>query len=132
MCCLYELNCSDIDPNCNTCTSRTVCNSCNHPYFLITYSNLTSQCVQCSDFFSSCLTCTSTACLTCYTPYVLSGSNCIILHCQNWTSTTTLITCNVCNSGYFIMNNSCILCSDQVHGCSQCNTSAGVVACTAC
>ena len=138
MCCLDVFYCSDIDPNCTNCSSRTICTDCDPGYYPYTYPNLTSRCLQCRDTLSCCLTCSSpTVCLTCDPPYVLSGTECSIQHCLNWTNNSpTRITCDACKSGYFIEDNSCLTCSQYVFGCSECYSSGGpgsiAVTCTVC
>ena len=47
MCAMEMFNCLAIDPQCSTCTSRSLCSACIAPYLLQVYPNVTSQCLLC-------------------------------------------------------------------------------------
>ena len=135
MCWLDLFNCSEIDPNCLNCTSETTCTVCTAPLIPYIRPNQTLQCFPCRDTMSGCTFClNSSFCTACDPPYLLSADRCAIPHCLTQTDLTPyLIACTVCNPGYTLLNNSCILvCTQHIIGCSSCVMILNVVTCTAC
>ena len=131
-CCLEYYNCSNISPQCLSCTSRTICGTCATLYYVELFSNITSQCTLCRNTISCCQECTNaTMCTICDSPYIIQGGICAIPNCQTpQINNSSSITCTA--SQYVLINNTCNLCSNYVVNCVSCINNATVITCTLC
>lgn len=113
---------------CSTCTSATVCQSCNNTYYLYN-SGCVTTCPAgtfasinvCSNCTSNCATCASLAsnCTSCVTSYTLEGNVCKV-NCSTGipVSTTNGLVCTACT-------NNCSTCSVTLSNCTSCLVSSG-------
>lgn len=132
---------------CQVCVNSTVCTTCNGTYYLYSFYNGMTGCVQncptayatptlidgtgkCSPCPSNCQACIdSNTCTQCTTsPYIIYNGQCIpsnCLNCQVCDFSSNI--CNTCNAGYYLYGQSCYqYCPDGYYG----DNSTGI--CTIC
>lgn len=109
--CVCGSDCTDCVTNstdqlCSTCTFEPFSCSWCLPGYLI---NLNGTCSPCNLTFTACTTCTTTACMECASPFVLTPSGC---------------QCNNTNDMYLSMNGlTCLICADAIPNCTVCTNS---------
>ncbi|KAM3143777.1 hypothetical protein pb186bvf_004053 [Paramecium bursaria] len=124
--------------NCSKCTSPNLCTTCN-----TSYNVYQGQCIQqcpngyfgqngsCTNCDSTCQSCNSQGCLTCFSPLVLQGTLCLELCssdcdvCENSICTSCLSQIlfdgdclSQCPIGYYQDQKSCIKCSQNCTTCT--------------
>ena len=96
------------------------------------YALVNNTCSICSSVFPRCTNCTSLACTSCLTNYILlSGGSCQcqMNNCTNCVILNNIDTCLSCNSTYILLNNNCILCSIFLSFCSICSSTTQCLTC---
>lgn len=124
--------CSSFMPNCNTCSSTTLCSTCYNGYAL-TAGNL--GCDKCSNTIPDCVSCSSsTVCTSCPYGYALANpTTCQLctVTLSNCKQCTNITRCIYCDSGYALTSgNTCQSCSSFISDCLLCSNSATCTKCT--
>ena len=112
----YETNLRAAAPcvpaNCLTCTSATLCLSC----YVGKYLTAAKTCLSC---IANCFNCTAaSSCVQCNTNFVYAAPICTpncsnVTNCKTCTADSVAVTCLTCQTGYSLVNNSCIqVCGD--------------------
>jgi proprotein convertase subtilisin/kexin type 5 len=115
--------------NCLTCTSASACLTCSTNYVLQSNStclltcpsgqyNSSNVCTICS---TNCLTCDVNGCLTCTTPYLLTGftyPTCVLACPTNAYISISNLLCEICQSP-------CLTCSIYSNNCTSCLPASG-------
>lgn len=122
---LDGLTCTLCPSPCLTCSSATVCNSCNST----DYAFNSGACSLCSVSMPNCLTCLSTTlCQTCASGFFLNANPNSCVPCNSYYPNCTsciLTACTACDSGFIVSGGRCIAwaCSSPCKTCSPTSTS---------